>query len=129
MAICHRQLGMVIGLLCVCRAVSLTLDNYETHKDFRQSYLQQFTHDLPRWISLFGGKEREWFVAALRNNWWVDAFSIALLFPFNRWPRKPQCPTRPSHNVQKRHTHNTLYEGVKPVKLLGWLDPYLRSSL
>ncbi|KAK6359928.1 hypothetical protein TWF696_001055 [Orbilia brochopaga] len=68
-----RELGMAMALLCVCKAVSQTLDQYPDsvqHVD-GTSYLQQFKNDLPRWSDLFHGRDRELFIAVAGEIWEV----------------------------------------------------------
>ena len=68
-------LDMTVALLCVCKAVSHTLDKYSD----MPYYVRQFEKDVSRWFTLFRGKDRSllqdlalsvWGVAwAERDSW------------------------------------------------------------
>ncbi|RSL75559.1 hypothetical protein CEP51_010748 [Fusarium floridanum] len=62
-----QELGMVMAVLCVCKAVVATLQTHDTSHS--QSYESEFERDLPRWTPLFHGSDRVLFEAAAWSIW------------------------------------------------------------
>ncbi|KAM0415985.1 hypothetical protein ACHAPT_013040 [Fusarium lateritium] len=76
-----QELGMAIALLCVCKAVSATLDIHKHDQSNFQFDDKQFRQDLPRWLPLFHGADRKLFKAAARDIWGVRGSTWTLYTP------------------------------------------------
>ncbi|KAJ4323908.1 hypothetical protein N0V84_004132 [Fusarium piperis] len=62
-----KELGIVIAILCVCKAVAAALHAHDTSHSL--SYDSVFERDLPRWFPLFHGDERSFFENAALEIW------------------------------------------------------------
>ncbi|KAI8654065.1 C2H2-type domain-containing protein [Fusarium sp. Ph1] len=62
-----QELGMTMAILCVCKAVVAALHAHDTSHCL--SYDSIFERDLPRWVPLFHGSDRDLFNDAALNIW------------------------------------------------------------
>ncbi|KAJ4197105.1 hypothetical protein NW759_016369 [Fusarium solani] len=62
-----QELGMTMAILCVCKAVVAALHAHDTSHCL--SYDSIFERDLPRWVPLFHGTDRDLFNDAALNIW------------------------------------------------------------